>query len=1045
MTARLAGILMMLALGASPIPGDREVQAELDRVAALMKDRRYDEAESASRRLLSRVEATLGAASLETASVVDALVTALWRGGKSQDPEALELAERALKIKESRLDPGDLQIVASARNAGHLLRERARYEEARLQYERARRIDEQVLGVGHLEAAWDIRYLGNVALDLGQYDDAMRLYRRALEVAGITLPPDDPDLADLEYNLAITLRRLGEYEAARPLYDHVLSVKERILTKDDPALAFFLNGYAVFLNETGDYAGARALYERVLEIRRKALGSEHVDVATALNNLSLVLARLGDDREARTGFQEALRIREKALPPDHLLVAQGLHNLAVQEAQMGDFQAARPRFEGALQIRRQALGDRHPEVATTLQRLARVLLETGDAAAAERSFDEALAIWNETLGQLHQDRAFCLQGLGNIRERAGDLAGAESLYGRALELLRQALGPDHPRVAETMYNLSGVTARAGASQRALDLALGSERIAREHLHITARFLPERLALRYAATRAESLDLALSLATEGEDRATASRVWDALIRSRSQILDEMASRHRAVSQSEDTEVRRLSEAVSVTSRRLAHLALTGPDAHGGGAYNALLQEARAKKEKAEAALAERSALFRSEREASQAGLEEVRRRLPAGSALVGFASPNRVGGRDVALVLSAGAAHPAIVPLGPAIEIDRLVLQWKREAARGHAAPGASIGEVEEAYRSAGRSLREEIWDPLVRELRGAARVFVVPDGALHLVNFASLPSGSGRYLIESGPLIEYLSAERDLVGAGDRGKTGTGLLALGDPAFNEPRSDPQGAVARHRSVCGDVGAVPSNRLPEAAREVEEIARLWREAARAKSASPGPLDVLIGPRASEAAFKEMAAGRRVLHLATHGFFLGEGCQSSGSMRGFGQIAPRGDRAETLEVIQDNPLLRSGLILAGAARLRTAAADEEDGILTAEEIASLDLRGTEWAVLSACDTGLGEVRAGEGVFGLRRAFQIAGARTVIMSLWPVEDASALRWMRALYEARFGRGLSTAESVRSACRAVLRERRAAGQGAHPFFWGAWIASTG
>jgi CHAT domain-containing protein len=142
------------------------------------------------------------------------------------------------------------------------------------------------------------------------------------------------------------------------------------------------------------------------------------------------------------------------------------------------------------------------------------------------------------------------------------------------------------------------------------------------------------------------------------------------------------------------------------------------------------------------------------------------------------------------------------------------------------------------------------------------------------------------------------------------------------------------------------------------------------------------------------------------------------------------------------VEDNPLLLSGLALAGANR-RSTRTGTDNGILTAEEIVSMKLQGTEWAVLSACGTGLGEIKAGEGVFGLRRAFQIAGVRTVITSLWSVEDQSTRVWMRALYEGRLRRQLSTADAVREAGLQVLRARRSRGQSAHPFYWGAFVAA--
>jgi CHAT domain-containing protein len=141
--------------------------------------------------------------------------------------------------------------------------------------------------------------------------------------------------------------------------------------------------------------------------------------------------------------------------------------------------------------------------------------------------------------------------------------------------------------------------------------------------------------------------------------------------------------------------------------------------------------------------------------------------------------------------------------------------------------------------------------------------------------------------------------------------------------------------------------------------------------------------------------------------------------------------------------ENPLLFSGLAFAGANRRAAASLEEEDGILTAEEVAALNLEGVEWAVLSACNTGLGTVAAGEGVLGLRRAFQVAGVRTVIMSLWSVEDRAARQWMEALYWARLRGRLDTAAAVRQASLTVIRERRANGQSTHPFYWASFVAA--
>ncbi|HEX2453716.1 MAG TPA: CHAT domain-containing protein, partial [Vicinamibacterales bacterium] len=217
-------------------------------------------------------------------------------------------------------------------------------------------------------------------------------------------------------------------------------------------------------------------------------------------------------------------------------------------------------------------------------------------------------------------------------------------------------------------------------------------------------------------------------------------------------------------------------------------------------------------------------------------------------------------------------------------------------------------------------------------------------------------------------------------------------------------------------------------------EVRDVRSLW---------TGPPVTVLDGVNASERAFKQSAPGRRVLHLATHGFFLGEQC---GPASGAPRAAATSGASSPTRVspgTADNPLLLSGLALAGANHRADAGPTDEDGILTAEEVTSLNLDGVEWAVLSACDTGLGQVKVGEGVFGLRRAFQVAGVHTVIMSLWSVEDESTREWMTALYDGRLKKKLTTAEAVHRATLTVLRDRRAAGQSTHPFYWGGFVAA--
>jgi CHAT domain-containing protein len=593
---------------------------------------------------------------------------------------------------------------------------------------------------------------------------------------------------------------------------------------------------------------------------------------------------------------------------------------------------------------------------------------------------------------------------------------------------------------------------------ALDAALRAEEIGRAHLRLTARTLSEREALRYASVRTKGLDVALSLAGRdpGGMGAAGRRAWDALVRSRALVLDEMAARQRTAAGTSDPEVAELEGRLQRARERLAKLVVRGPGGAAPGEHRRAIDRARQEKEDAERALAEKSAAFRQAEAEARLGLEEVAGALAPGSGFVAYVRFDRTPApvppgvpSYMAFVMRAGEKEPAVVPLGAAAEIESSISRWKERTAREAVAEDRPSREIEAAYRQAGDLLRQRVWDPVAVHLGSAARVFVVPDGGLNLVDLAALPTGESGYLAETGPLIHYLSAERDLVSSGVERAGGTGILALGGPDFDAGapvvrRSGGGGAGAPYWQPfrgalpsCGDFASLRFETLRSAPREAEEVAGIWRRRAGARG-----VDALEGAAASESAFKRLAPGKQVLHLATHGFFLGGRCASAAASSRAGSLALAGE--EDLEIAAgESPLLLSGLALAGANRRAAAGPGEEDGILTAEEIAALDLRGVEWAVLSACDTGVGEVTAGEGVLGLRRAFAVAGARTVIMSLWSVDDRTARRWMQVLYEGRWVKGLTTAEAVRAADLELLRARREKHASTHPYYWAGFIAA--
>ena len=996
-------------------------------VRALFDGGRYRDAEAAARQLLDRLGAA--AESLETAEACHLLADALRRAGKASQPETVATASRAVKLRERLLGPDHPDVAESLCVLGLILADRSQNAEARSAYERALAIREKTAGADHPSVAKILSNLAELRSAEGDYAAARQQHERAVAIIEKALGPDHIEIANSLANLATATRHTGDLARSRKLYERALAIEERHLGPEHPEVAATLSNLATVLWDTGEFAAARQALERSLAIRERALGPEHPRLAVTLTNLGVLLATMGDDVAARPLLERALTLREKALGPDHPDLAYTLNALgALLARNEADAPAGRRLLERALHVCESALGPDHPVVAVSLAELAGTLSETQPQEAA-RLYRRALTIIEKSVGPEHPDVAEILLAIAQVSDSPAFDPRAGALIERALSINERTFGPDNLRVAQARAARASHLAKAGDADGAVAAALGAEEAGRQHVRTTVRVLGERQALLYTALRRSSLDLAVALSAEhGQLTATSRRdVLDSIVRSRALVLDEMAARRHDVAASGDPETQRLGRELAAARDRLAHLVVRGPVTETPEQYRELLEQTRREKEHAEEALAAQSIAFRDQQNLAAVGLPDVEQAMPRQTALVAFV---RYAGGQQTIKASAEAGYaafvlrpgqgPDLVPLGGATEIDAAIAAWRQALEYEVSAPGVAPKRSLKRYVDAATTLRREVWDPVASLVTGSDMVFIVPDGPLHLVNFAALPTEAGRFLIETGPLLHVLSAERDLV-ARPRDAVGKGLLLMGAPQFtSSPGHAAAHAFRGATANCATFRQLRFSPLPATKREVEAIEVLWRRHSHTRADS-SPVLLLEGPDADEAAFKDKAPGREILHLATHGFLLGNAC-----------AVPTG-----------NALLCSGLALAGANRRQAATPTAEDGILTAEEIAALDLGGVEWAVLSACETGLGEIATGEGVFGLRRAFQVAGTRSVITSLWPVDDRATRLWMERLYRHRLQDGMSTAAAVRAASLDVLRQRRARGESPHPLYWAGFLAA--
>jgi CHAT domain-containing protein/tetratricopeptide (TPR) repeat protein len=925
----------------------------------------------------------------------------------------------------------------------------------------ALRIEKQLAPGGSTKQARFLRDLGNLEETQTNFS-AAREYLEEAVAMGERLAPESDEFEHALENLANVEGDEGDLPAAHDHLQRALSLKEKLHGDLAPT---YVNLGAVAADQS-DFASARDYFEKAAALFAKSMPNG-VGIPIALGDLSETLYRQGDYASALEYGRRALALNEKS--GESLMTAASLSGIADILRAQGEFSSAGDYYHKALDMRE--------KLSPGSYNVSDSLFSLGKLARAQRNITLALEYDRRALqlGQKSCPNSWCVarvvNDLGELAYEQGDLAGSESYLRQAVELREKSLGPMHPDLARSLNALAITMATLGRTQEALERALRAERIGAEHLRVSARSLSERQALAYEGIRASGLDLALTLAADRTAAPSArGQVFEAVIRSRALVFDELAARHRSAYRSGDPEVTHLADQLSSARARFATLVFRGVGDTTPEAYRKLLDEARERKEKAERLLAEKSLGFRQEQTRTQLGFKEIAASLPQRAALVAFV---RYGRYDLqqprtrnmvpepvpsyaAFVLRAGEHEPLFVRLGAAGAIERLMAAWRRDVARQAEAMDASAKTGESAYRRSGSALRRRVWDPLVPGLGGAHEVLVVPDAALHLLSLASLPVGSSQYLVETGPLIHYLSTERDLVPA--QSHHGEGILVVGNPAFDQlgklvvassqqsasasPATGTAGTLLRGtRSACGTFQTLRFPPLPASEQEAENIAALWKRSISGEGTIPPTGEVLemTGADASPQAFEQYAPGKRVLHVATHGFFLEDNCESAVQRRS--DVSQRDENL--LPTTAENPLRLSGLAFAGANRHASAKADEPDGILSAEEIAGINLQGVDWAVLSACDTGVGEIKAGEGVFGLQRAFQVAGAKTVIMSLWPVEDDTTRQWMGTLYREHFLNGKDTGQSVRAASLQILRQRRAQHQSTHPFYWGAFIAA--
>src|SRR6266498_2315988 len=935
------------------------------------------------------------------------------------------------KIVELRTATGrdrDLAEADKLYNESIGLREKGQYGKAIPLAERALAIRQKTLGAEHPDTPTSLDNLAYLYYEKGDYAQAEPLYRRALAIREKTLGAEHPDTATVLNDLALLYCEKGDYAQAEPLYRRALAIRQKTLGAEHRGTAPVLNNLANLYRDKGDYAQAEPLLSRVLAISEETLGAEHPDTATVLNNLASLYRDKGDYAQAEPLLSRVLAISEETLGAEHPDTATVLNNLALLYYQKGDYAQAELLYRRALAIREKTLGAEHPLTAGSLNSLASLYYAKGDYAQAEPLYRRALAIRQNTLGAEHSLTANSLNSLALLYYDKGDYAQAEPLYRRALAISEKTLGAEHPLTATLLNNQARLHEATGDISRAVALRLRAQAIEERNISVNLATGSERQKLAYLTTLAGSADYSVHLhARSAPDNSTARDLsLTAILQRKGRALDAMSDSIEALRRAASPQDRALFDRLKDIRSQQARLVFGGLQRTTPAEYQNQIRNLAEQAEKLEDEISRRSDKFRAEYQ--PVTLAATQSAIPARAALIEFYSYHPFNAKSarsaeafgqpryVAYVLrQQGEAQ--WVDLGEAAPIDLAVTALRQ-----------ALGSPNRAdVRQLARALDEKVMRP-VRKLVGDKRTLLLsPDGALNLIPFGALVDEQKRYLIESYSFT-YLTSGRDLLRLHAHTPSQQGPVVVANPLFdlgNSAIANSQMADQRtesRRSI--DFNRQSFDPLPGTAAEAKALGVILPEA-----------KILTGAQATEAAIKQLR-GPLILHVATHGFFLADRKSATPDRSGLGLEEGAAGLKLTQDAFTENPLLRAGLILAGINQSQSGPG--EDGVLTALELAELNLWETKLVTLSACDTGLGEVKNGDGVYGLRRALALAGSESQVMSLWQVADKATRELMVGYYT-----GLQRGEGRSEALRNVQLQMLRGGERRHPYYWAGFIQS--
>jgi CHAT domain-containing protein/Tfp pilus assembly protein PilF len=1080
-------------------PEDVHLGLSLNVLGILEMDlEKFTDAETHLKRALEIMTRTKGAESSDVGSVLNNL--GILYQDQANYAAAEKVTEQALAIEEKLLGENDAHVATDENNLALIFMKEDKFPEAEALYKKAIATDQRL---GRTDVTTDLGNLGTLYDEMGRYPDAEQAFTQALTLDLKALGAAHPQIGLDLYRLATAFQYEGKFPQAEQAYGKAMVVEQNAGSHDQATISAIEENMGSLYRDEGKYPAAESMFLEALRSRAQALGPNHPDVASVLDSLGRLYTYENRYSDAERALQQALSIDMKSLGAANLQTGGAMLDLANLYGTHGQSGPANQLYYNAIQVYLKVLGQSDKRVADVIFAGAQQMLDDGTLDTAAKMFNMAGGIFQQAEGASSLDVAKCQENLGAIAEDMGRHDDAERLQKSALAIYEKISGPDSPGLSPSLEGLGRIYKDEHRFADAEPFYQRQLKIDQAHLkpndpglrdaeadlaglyyvwgkpeqaapyfqtylgnlmdefRLNAATMSERERLIYFSTQRRAFPLFFSFVLKFHDQAPelTGRMYDALLEEKGLIAASATAMRAAVEASGDEQAVQMLDKLASDKAQLAALveSTTGDPANHREQINQLGDEANT----LEQDLLKRSAVMSRQKTQNAATWRDVQKALKPGESAVevtrfqfddGFTGAGEVV--YVALVVTPDGQQPALVLLGKANDLEAApMLAYRADVGQTRgltpeeepAAPGqppASAPNTSAAYAA--------FWEPLEPALSGTKRVYFSPDGVLNTIPVGLLADPDGKLVMEKVQL-RLVNSTKDILVPAPSAEQRAALL-VGNPAFNLTADQQRSALAQLRgqnpgiapgaaqtanssqaapspgaqlaSRGGDLKGGDLNPLPGTQVEVDAVDKLLKDAGWQASEYTGDL-----------ALKEtmtQAHSPRIVHIATHGFFLSDE-----------ELKARAEAQGQQANLNEDPMLRSGLFFAGADRVREGTApqaDVDDGVLTAYEASQLNLQGTELVVLSACETGLGKELNSDGVFGLRRGLQEAGAGAVMMSMWSVPDKETQELMTLFYAKWLG-GLEKPEALRQAQlveREVVRKRYGRDL---PFYWGAFV----